>query len=169
MDFISALLIGFAIGLGFAWFDQKKGNTWYRAWYKLTHKEALNEDSDLTFLKGQPFSGRLVPATLLSLMVALIFKLTGDLNLILILLYAGLMMAGILTSFYLFPFFMKRIRPQIKNVQKTIQKIDEIEESMSKVEPPKAEPEKIEKKEENDDDKKDDKDWRGGVKDFLDK
>jgi len=166
MDLLSPLLIGFVLGLGFAWFDLKKGNFWYRAWFKLTHKEGLDSESDLTFLKGQPFSARLIPAILISIIVVAVFKVTGNLNFFLNLWYSGLILVGLLAAFYLFPFFMQRIRPQLQNVQKTIKKIDEIEASARKVDKPKAEPEKIDPKKPDDDE---DKDWRKGVKDFLDK
>ena len=175
MDSLIALLIGFGFGLAFAWFDKKKGNFWYRSWYKLTHKEALEEGSSSTFLQNQPFSSRIVPAIILSAVIGLVFYITGDLNVVMILIYMALIFVGIMASFYTFPFFTKQIQPQLEKVKDTIVKIDEIEASIKD----KPNPEKIDdivkedpnnkEKEIPKDDKKDDKDWRSGVKDFLDK
>ena len=117
MEAYVALIIGYGIGLLFAFFDRKRGKFWYRAWYKLTNKDPLAEDSELTFLINQPFSARLVPAVLISLVAGFLFWVTGDLNILLILLYVALMFIGMMLSFYTFPFFVKRVQPQLGKIK----------------------------------------------------
>ncbi|MBI1306879.1 MAG: hypothetical protein GC181_09750 [Bacteroidetes bacterium] len=176
MGTLLPLLVGLIVGIAFAFFDRKRGLFWYRSWYKLTHKDGLPEDSQHTFLFQQPFSKRLVPAVTMTLAIGWLFYVAGNINFFELLLYLALMLIGMMLSFYLFPFFTKSVQPQIKQIRNTIERIDEIEQSIKDKNvtiPIESKDEKPEEQKKDDSDKKDDKDkgddWRKGVKDFLDK
>ncbi|MBR9860206.1 magnesium transporter [bacterium] len=182
MDSLIALIIGFGIGFGFYYFDLKKGFSSYRKWYKLTHKDPLPAESNKGWVFNQPFSARLSMALVLSLVLAVILFFTGNLNLIMILVYAAVVLVGCLVAFYLSPYLFNKVPGHLEKISKAIEKVDEIEERLKKEETAsetaikeeakaKSEIEEPETKEEDQPEKKkDDKDdWRSGVKDFLDK
>ena len=66
MDTLLSLIIGLVLGVVFVIWDHKKGQKWYKRWFDLTHKERLPEGTDVTFIRNQPFSKRLVPAVLIT-------------------------------------------------------------------------------------------------------
>ncbi|MFT4522507.1 MAG: hypothetical protein ACI8ZN_001457 [Bacteroidia bacterium] len=181
MDSFLAFLIGCASGIGFCFLDNKFGRTWYQRWHNLTNQYKIDPQSVKTFVQYQPFSKRFVPAILLGLLLGYIFYLTGAENKLILLLDVGLMMVGILLSFYVYPIITKKLPKQLKAVKETLEKFDGIEEKISKavdgakavIEPvlrPKLDEATLDTEAEKEPPaKKKDDDWRSGVKDFLDK
>ena len=179
MDSFIALIIGLALGVGFYYYDIKKGTKAYVKWYNLTHKDKYNSPVQRGFVFNQPFSGRITPAIFISAVIAVLFYITGNMNPISILLYGAVMFVGLMAAFYLSPFMFKNVPEQLERISKAIEKVDELEAELKNEkneESPEPEIEKQEdpqdeneKKPDSDDDKDKGDDWRSGVKDFLDK
>jgi uncharacterized membrane-anchored protein YhcB (DUF1043 family) len=171
MDSFLSLLVGLALGIVFFLWDHKKGQKWYKRWYDLSHKEALNEDRNDSFVVNQPFSKKLIPAIILTLIFSYVTWVFGDLNPIIAALTGLIMLIGVLIGLYVGPFMVKTVPSKLKQANKALKKIDAIEQDIldehSVVE--EAEIEEAPKPEETKDEPKKDDDWRKGVKDFLDK
>ncbi len=172
MDSFLSLLVGFVIGILFFVWDNKKGYTWYKRWYNLSHKNALESEGQYSFINNQPFSKRLIPAVILTTLFAYGTWLLGDLNPIQSLLTGMLSLVGVLVGFYVGPMVMNKLPKGLKEANKALKKLDKLEEELKSSGSKKSTPEPEKKKDDpksgdNDDDKGDD--WRKGVKDFLDK
>lgn len=169
MDTLLSLIIGLVLGVVFVIWDHKKGQKWYKRWFDLTHKERLPEGTDVTFIRNQPFSKRLVPAVLITGIFMYATWWLGSLNPLVTLLHGVIALAAVLVGFYTGPFIAKKLPKGLAKANETLKKIDALEADLSAKEVPTKtiEPEKKEApaKKEN---KKDD-DWRKGVQDFLDK
>ena len=171
MDTILSLIVGFAFGLIFTFWDNKNGKKWYKRWHNLSHKSPLPEDSNLSFTNNQPFSKRLVPAIILTAIFVYITWMFGELNLIYTILTFTLILIGVLLAFYTGPLILNALPGKLKEANKALKKIDELEQDLKSsaetilpTRKEEAEPIKEVKPE-----KKSDDDWRKGVKGFLDK
>jgi hypothetical protein len=163
-----SLRVGLVLGTLFYFWDNKKGYSWYKRWYDLSHKEPLETTDVYSFVNNQPFSKRLIPAIIIAVAFSYLTWLLGDINLIITLLTGALSLVGILVGFYLGPLILKKLPKGFKEAKKTLDKIDSLEQDLTNKSPkpisePTPEPEKKSPP------KKDDDDWRKGVKDFLDK
>ena len=171
MDTLLALILGFVGGIIYYFFDHKRMKGWHRKWYALTHKDPLPEGIEIGFVYGQPFSGKLYSAIFLSALVTIIIIVTGTSNLFIQLLYGAFILIGMMLAFYITPLVMKHGVPRVKQMKENIEKIDKMEAEMKGE--PEPEPKREEKPAEEPppgDEKKDgdDKDWRKGIKDYLD-
>lgn len=171
MDSLISLLVGFAIGILFYMWDNKKGYVWYKRWYDLSHKSPLEKLNHYSFINNQPFSKRVIPAIILTALFSYGTWLLGDLNPIESLLTGVVSLIGVLAGFYVGPFALKTLPKSWREANKTLKKIDKLEQDLlnkteSKKEPT---PEKIEPPKKVNQQDKPDKDWRKGVQDFLDK
>jgi hypothetical protein len=180
MDSFLSLLVGLIVGLLFFFWDKKNGIKWYRRWHNLSHKNPLSQGSDLTFITNQPFSKRIVPAILLTAVFGYITWMFGHTNLIYTILTFTLMFVGVVAGFYIGPFLGKTVPEKIKDANQALEKSDKLESEIKddlKVAKDKVldkapnastqEEEETPPKAEGDNNN--DKDWRKGVKDFLDK
>jgi len=168
MDTFLSLIVGLVLGTLFYFWDNKKGYTWYKRWYDLSHKEPLEVTGVYSFVNNQPFSKRLIPAVIIAVVFSYLTWLLGEVNPLYTMLSGVLALIGILIGFYLGPLIMKKLPKGVKEAKKTLDKIDSLEQDLKEksskpVIEPTPEPEK------KDPPKKDDDDWRKGVKDFLDK
>lgn len=173
MDTILALLIGFTLGILFVVWDNKKGQVWYKRWHDLSHRDPLVTAEKISFLNGQPFSKRLVPAVLITVVfMYLVWKL-GSINPMVTILQSMVALVAVLIGFYVGPFIANKLPKGIKKANETLKKVDALESSLldkqeeSIKKAPANKPE--ETKSEGDSENKKDDDWRKGVKDFLDK
>jgi len=168
MDTLLALVLGLVGGIAYYFFDQKRMKAWHRKWYALTHKTPLPQGIDIGFVFGQPFSGKLYSAIFLSAVITFIIIVTGTSNLFVELMYGAFILVGMMVAFYVTPLIMKHGVPRVKQMKESIEKLDILESEM-KGEPQVKEPELgLDKTETTGDKKDDDKDWRKGIKDFLD-
>ncbi|MBO6515202.1 MAG: hypothetical protein JJ975_01450 [Bacteroidia bacterium] len=171
MDTFLSLLVGFVIGILFFAWDNKKGYVWYKRWYDLSHKTPLDSDNVYSFINNQPFSKRLVPAIILTVLFAWGSWLLGDLNLIITLVTGMLSLVGVIAGFYVGPMVMNKLPKGLKEANKTLKKIDELEKDLldDQKEPKPQQPQAPEQSSSDKTDDKKDTDWRKGVQDFLDK
>ena len=174
MDTLLALVLGLVGGIAYYFFDQRRMKGWHRKWYALTHKNPLLEGIDIGFVYGQPFSGKLYFAIFLSAVITFIIIITGTANLFIQLLYGIFILLGMMVAFYVTPLVMKHGVPRVKQMKDSIEKIDLMEAEMKGEEttstttaPPAPDPEEKKTDSEASSDK-DDKDWRKGIKGFLD-
>lgn len=170
MDTLLSLIIGLVLGVGFVIWDHRKGQKWYKRWFDLTHKDRLPAGTDVTFIRNQPFSKRLVPAVLITGTFMYVTWWLGSLNPLMTILHGVIALVAVLVGFYTGPFIANKLPKGLAKANETLKKIDELEADLSTKEVPKKtiEPEKIEKPENEKEDKKED-DWRKGIQDFLDK
>ena len=134
---------------------------------------------------GQPFSGKLYTAIFLAIVAAVIFVLAGY-NLLQMALYGAFIAAGMMGGFYIAPLIFRMGDGKLSKLKKVMDKVDAMEQKVAgePAQTTKEAPPAPEKKEEttedasnentseNPDTKEDSdekKDWRGGIKDFLDK
>ncbi|MBT8326472.1 MAG: hypothetical protein KJP21_02035, partial [Bacteroidia bacterium] len=144
----------------------------YRRWHNLSHKNPLSDESDLSFLNNQPFSKRLVPAIILTLIFGYITWMFGHLNLIYTILTFALLLVGVLLAFYTGPLILNALPGKLKEANKALKKIDALEQdikSTAEAVLPKSKEEAKPIEEEIKPEKKKDDNWRKGVKGFLDK
>ena len=170
MDTLLSLIIGLVLGVSFVLWDHKKGLKWHKRLFDLTHKERLPEGIDLTFIRNQPFSKRLVPAVLITGIFMYVAWWLGNLNPLITLLHGVIALVAVLIGFYVGPFIAKKLPQGLAKANETLKKIDELEADLGAKEAPKKviDPEKSAKPEPKKEDKKDDN-WRKGIQDFLDK
>ena len=138
MDSLLALVIGFAVGGVFYYFDFKQGLGPYRSWYKLTHKDPLPKEIERGFVYQQNFSGKLYTGIILTLLVTLIIILTGSQNMLVQLLFGAFILVGMMLSFYLAPLIFRHGPAQLNKIQKAVEKIDQFEKE---IRPPEKKPE----------------------------
>ncbi|PCJ66024.1 MAG: hypothetical protein COA58_08085 [Bacteroidetes bacterium] len=177
MDPLLSLIVGFVFGLLFFFFDLNGGKKWYRRWHNLSNKNPLNEDSNQGFVHQQPFSKKLVPAVFIFVLFSFILWYTGNLNPIEILISGGILLFALMLAFHLGPLLLNILPAKMKQVNKAIEKIDELEANIKseKIEVQEVTPEKIEVEKPKETPKpkakeaEPKKDWRDGVQDFLDK
>ncbi|MGB0850002.1 MAG: hypothetical protein ACPGTP_02040 [Bacteroidia bacterium] len=173
MDPILSIIVGFAFGLLFFFFDLKGGKKWYRKWHNLSNKNPLEDGSQKGFVHQQPFSKKLVPAIFIFVLFSLTLWYTGNLNPIEILISGGLLMLATMVAFYLGPLLLNILPAKMKQVGEAIEKIDELEAGIKQRQievPEKVEVKKpIEKAPEKEKEIEPKKNWRDGVQDFLDK
>ena len=169
MDTLLSLIIGLVLGIAFVLWDHKKGSSWYKRWFDLTHKERLPDGSDVTFIRNQPFSKRLIPAVLITGLFMYITWWLGNLNPLITMLHGAIALVAVLVGFYVGPFIANKLPKGLAKANQTLKKIDALEADLGTKEVPKKtiEPEKKEAPKPKDEGKKDD-DWRSGIKDFLD-
>lgn len=169
MDSFQSLLVGFVIGTLFFLWDNKKGYTWYKRWYDLSHKKPL-ERNDLSFINNQPFSKRLIPGIILTALFMWLSWMLGDLNIVAAALSTVIALVGVVAGFYVGPFVLNTLPKTWREANKTLQKIDDLEKDLKQEDKdtPKTKPTQPDDTGKDDEDK-DDKDWRKGVKDYLDK
>lgn len=170
MDTLLSLIIGLVLGVAFVIWDHKKGQKWYKRWFDLTHKDRLEEGGDLTFIRNQPFSKRLVPAILITGVFMYVTWWLGNLNPLITMLHGVIALAAVLVGFYVGPLIAHKLPKGLAKANETLKKIDALEADLSAKEVPTktVEPEKKIAPKGKKEDKKDD-DWRKGVQDFLDK
>lgn len=182
-----SILVGFALGTLFYYYDRKSGKNLYRKWYNLSNKEKLDEKETIGFVDGRLFGQKLK----ISIVIAIIFYVLCFIMAGIAfkgLFYAGGVLIGSLASFYISG---KLLSLFSKKASKTIEYIESIEkgeknlkeelkgilpkkdEKGVKEEPAKTESTNVDsqeskiseepKKEENKDN------WRDGINKFLDK
>jgi len=178
MDPILSLIIGFVFGLLFFFYDLRGGKKLYRKWHDLSNKDPLEDASEKGFVYQQPFSKKLIPAVVIFIVFSLLLFYTGNLNPIEILISGSLLLAATMLAFYLGPLLLNILPSKLKQANKVIEKIDELEASVKsefsedkKIRvKEKSEKEAVNKTEEKTISKeKSNKDWRDGIQDFLDK
>lgn len=173
MDTILALLIGFTLGILFVVWDNKKGQVWYKRWHDLSHRDPLETTEKVTFLYGQPFSKRLVPAVLITVVFMYFVWKLGSINPMVTILQSVVALAAVIIGFYVGPFVANKLPKGLKKANETLKKMDALESSIldkkeaTTPKEPDTKPEGT-NPEKGDENKKDD-DWRKGIKDFLDK
>ncbi|MFT5723994.1 MAG: hypothetical protein ACI9JN_001111 [Bacteroidia bacterium] len=170
MDTLLALIIGLVLGISFVIWDHKKGQKWYKRWFDLTHKDRLEAGKDVTFIRNQPFSKRLVPAIFITAIFMYVTWWLGNLNPLITMLHGAIALVAVVAGFYIGPYIANKLPKGLAKANETLKKIDELEADLSAKDVPTKtiEPERAKKVEPKTPDKKDD-DWRSGVKDFLDK
>lgn len=171
MDSFLSLIIGLILGISLYYLDLKRGIKWFRSWYNLTHEKPSKEPLKKGFIHQQAFSGKFILALIISIIIAVVLYLSGSLNLFVILLSCAIIMAAMIIGFYAGPLVFTKLVPKIEDFKDVLEKIDVLEEKLINKEHKEVsiEPENEKKKTDPDPPKKEDKDWRGGVKDFLDK
>ena len=170
MDTFLALIIGLVLGVSLYYLDLKKGVKWFRSWYNLTHKEPSDEPLKKGFIHKQAFSAKFALALIISLIIAVVLYLSGSLNVFIILLSCIIILATTIVGFYAGPLVFTKLVPKIDELKSVLEKIDVLEEKLIKKESEAEEIPKPKKINKNDlDSSSDKKNWRGGVKDFLDK
>ncbi len=122
MDILISLLIGFALGIVFFIWDNKKGKKWHRRWYDLSHKTPLAEDSEDSFIVNQPFSKKLIPAVIITILFSYVTWSFGDINPILAIISSLIMLVAVLIGFYVGPFMSRTVPKGLNEANKTLKK-----------------------------------------------
>ena len=189
-SFILIALLGFAAGVAIYYFDMKKGSRLYRWWYNLTHQHPLEEDVDKGFVHSRSFRQKLIIALIIAVVELVIAYLVGGFHIIHDFITAASIFSGLLAGFVAGPLALSKLPGGLKTAKQIINKAEELEAKYiddsgektpipkSSKEPIPAKPKKEVKPESKekelpesklDSDNNDDKDWRSGIKDFLDK
>ena len=173
------LILGAVAGILLYYLDLKKGISWYRKWYDISHKEPFKGKLDKGFIHGQAFSQRFITGIVISVLVGAIIYAAGSLNLLVLSLSMAVFFIALVGGFYLGPVVFSKIVPRVEEIKSSLEKIDVIEKKLLKKEESAEEvpeleevPEqKIQKSqvEEEEPKKEDQEDWRKGIKKHLDK
>ena len=187
-------IIGLVIGMFISFYDKKSGKKLYHKWYNISNKNNLDPKMEIGFVTNQLFGQKLTVALIFTAIAYVVhFFLVGDAFLGLFRMIG--FFVGIMIAFYtaslLLSLFSKKISKTIdyiekvekgsidlkaeakKGFEKAKDKVSEVAEDIKESVTGKEETKEIiEEKTEPTPEKetpKDDKDWRKGVKDFLDK
>ena len=189
---IFTAIIGLVIGIFISFYDKKLGKKLYHKWYNISNKNNLDPDTEIGFVTNQLFGQKLTVALIVTSIAYLIhFFLIGEAFLgifRMIGFFIGIMVA-FYTSSLLLSLFSKKVSKTIeyienvekggidlkaeakKGYEKAKDKLEDVVESVKETVTGK-ETEEIKQeipKEKKETPKEEDKDWRKGVKDFLDK
>jgi hypothetical protein len=183
MDSLLMLIVSFVLGVALYLIDVKRGVKWYHKWYNLTHKEPV-EVNYKGFIHLRGAYQKLTVAIVFSGLFFLIMLFFGG-NPIVHLLTSAVMLVGFMIGFYMATPVLKFLPGGVKELDKILKKADEVERIIHANDPnAKSEPSTIpvsdekEKTEEVKPDpqekaepknKDDDKDWRGGIDEYLKK
>lgn len=182
MDSLLMLIVSFVLGVALYLIDVKRGVKWYHKWYNLTHKEPV-EVNYKGFIHLRGAYQKLTVAIILSAVFFLIMLFFGG-NPIVHLLTSAVMLVGFMIGFYMATPVLKFLPGGVKELDKILKKADEVERIIHANDPnAKSEPSTIpvnkekeqkeevkqESEEEKPEKKEDDKDWRGGIDEYLKK
>jgi len=195
METTFAAIIGLVIGIFFTIYDKKSGKKLYHKWYNISNKNNLDPDMEIGFVTNQLFGQKLTVSLIITGLTYVIGFMLFGMNPISGIFYMIAFFLGLMVSFYtaslLLSLFSKKISKTInyiekvekgsidlkaeakKGFEKAKDKVSEVAEDIKESVTGKEETKEIiEEKTEPTPEKetpKDDKDWRKGVKDFLDK
>lgn len=196
MGFVFSMILGFVLGVLFYITDRKRGPKWYKSWYDLTHKDPLEALPPHGLVFRRHTKAKITWAIVLGIIVFVIL-LPFDGSPLTALIDGIGVLAGLVVAFFVTPLFFKIDQQKVDAVLSKLDETQDQPKTVvpAKEAPPVPTAVELEKEEmeeqaqdksasdqasdksnpdETSEDKpsstnaSEDKDWRGGVKKFLD-